>query len=95
MTVFEKTKDDPKPAREKSPVATRGEIDRSYKTWWEAAASTEESALATPLAASPGAKRVTHDTTSATGIAAANAAMSVHASWVASSEGLGTVWKWS
>lgn len=47
MTVFEKPKDDPKPAREKSPVATRGEIDRSYKTWWEAAASTEESALAT------------------------------------------------
>lgn len=31
----------------RNPVATRGEIDRNYKTWWEAAASTEESALAT------------------------------------------------
>ena len=28
-------------------------------------------------------------------VVAAKAAMSVHASWVASSEGTGTVWKWS
>ena len=46
MKFFKITpKDSNGPAR--SPVATRGDIDRSYKTWWEAAASTEESALAT------------------------------------------------
>ena len=28
-------------------------------------------------------------------VEAAYAAMSAHASWVASSDGLGTVWKWS
>ena len=28
-------------------------------------------------------------------VLAANAAISVHASWVASSVGIGTVWKWS
>lgn len=36
-----------KPTSAVNPVAVRGEIDRSYKTWWEAAASTEASALAT------------------------------------------------
>lgn len=47
MSIFRRTPDDPKASRSPSPVSKRGEIDRSYKTWWEAAASTEESALAT------------------------------------------------
>lgn len=46
MSIFTRKKHQGGSPRQ-SPVETRGEIDRSYKTWWEAAASTEESALAT------------------------------------------------
>jgi ubiquinone/menaquinone biosynthesis C-methylase UbiE len=47
MKIFRGTKHVPKASASPSPVAARGEIDKSYKSWWEAAASTEESALAT------------------------------------------------
>lgn len=47
MSIFRRFRQESGADRTPNPVAKRGEIDRSYKTWWEAAASTEESALAT------------------------------------------------
>lgn len=47
MKLFKGARKGPNEAPSPSPVAHRGDIDESYKSWWEAAASTEESALAT------------------------------------------------
>lgn len=47
MKIFRAAKNGPRTSPSQNPVAARGAIDRSYKSWWEAAASTEESALAT------------------------------------------------